>query len=81
MEKEKLFINNGNNYFGNLKGSKRDGKGKMIYEKSENEDPEDIGEYEGHWVRDQRYGQGIMKFENGNSFEGIWKNGRILFYF
>jgi hypothetical protein len=38
-----------------MKGSKRDGIGKMSYFVSEKEEfPEDVGAYEGQWRRDQR---------------------------
>jgi len=72
-----IIFKNGNVYDGNLKGSKRDGKGKMTYLISETEDKNDVGEYEGNWIRDQRYGEGTMKYEDGSIFKGTWKNSKL----
>jgi len=69
---------NGSVYNGQLKGSKRDGTGKMTYVRSENKDFEDdIGVYEGQWHRDQRCGEGTMNFTSGDIFKGEWKNGTL----
>jgi hypothetical protein len=73
---ETINVDNGNGdrgtYTGNLKDSKRDGRGKMKYENG--------SVYNGKWYIDQKWGEGEMKYKNGDVYNGEWfqdkKNGR-----
>jgi hypothetical protein len=49
-------------YRGELKDSKRDGKGVITYNSSR--------VYEGEWQADKRHGIGYERFSNGNVYEG-----------
>lgn len=58
-----------------LKGSKRHGEGTMEYlYPCDKQKTYDVGTYTGHWKHDRRDGRGVMKYSNGSSFEGLWKN-------
>ncbi|CAI2381814.1 unnamed protein product [Moneuplotes crassus] len=75
--KGEIKYKNGDCYVGILKGTKRHGKGTMAFVTNKSgTDRNDIGEYEGKWVRDRRDGTGKMIYANGEIFQGIWKNDR-----
>lgn len=48
---------------------KRHGQGKTIYE--------DKSEFHGQIINEQEDDYGRYFWENGNLYEGIWKNGRL----
>jgi hypothetical protein len=74
-----IVYKNSNYYKGNMKGSKRDGKGMMRYQISENlEIRDDVGVYNGNWKRDQRTGMGKMNFDDKWEFNGDWRNGKLI---
>ncbi|CAI2364639.1 unnamed protein product [Moneuplotes crassus] len=75
--KGEIKYKSGDCYVGMLKGTKRHGKGIMTLVTNKlGTDRNDIGEYEGKWVRDKRDGSGRMIYANGEIFEGIWKNDK-----
>ena len=49
-------------YRGELKDSKRHGKGVITYNSTR--------VYEGEWENDKRHGNGFERFSNGNVYEG-----------
>lgn len=58
----------GNVYSGDMKGSKRHGKGTFTW-------AEDGMYYTGDWVKDQMHGNGTLTFRNGSVFTGgFYKN-------
>lgn len=58
------------NYRGEIKDGKKNGKGKMIYANG------DI--YDGDWKNDKYEGKGKIIYSNGGFQEGNWKNGKLF---
>ena len=56
-------------YRGELKDSKRDGRGIITYNSTR--------VYEGHWQGDKRHGIGYERFSNGNIYEGQYFQGKV----
>ena len=69
---------NGSTYKGLLRGNKRHGRGTMNFVAPlPRGDKNDVGEFFGNWKRDKRDGFGVMKYINGDTFEGIWKEDKM----
>lgn len=70
-EKE-IIYKNGDAYYGEVKGNKPNGKGKMFYVNGNT--------YEGAWIKGIKEGEGKMTFADGLVYEGSWRedsmNGR-----
>jgi len=75
-EKE-IKYKNGDAYYGEVKGNKPNGKGKMFYVNGNT--------YEGSWVKGIKEGEGKMTFTDGLVYEGSWRedsmNGRGKYTF
>ena len=68
-----ILINKRYRYHGQFNKGKIDGYGKIIfYENNEGQ-----GEYEGFFKDNIIEGKGIMKWKNGNVYEGEMKNGKM----
>ena len=35
------------------------------------------GHYDGSWDHDLKHGKGLMKYKNGDKYEGFWENNRV----
>ena len=35
------------------------------------------GHYDGSWDRDLKHGRGMMKYKNGNTYEGFWEYNQV----
>ena len=35
------------------------------------------GHYDGSWDRDLKHGKGMMKYKNGDKYDGFWENNRV----
>ena len=68
-----VLMNNKFRYIGQFNMGKIDGYGKIIFY----EDKEGEGEYEGFFKNNNIEGKGIMKWKNGNVYEGDMKNGKM----
>ena len=40
------------------------------------EDEDGLEKYEGNWVLDERDGQGVQTWKNGDKYTGQWKEGQ-----
>lgn len=69
---------NGNLYIGNFKSTKRDGKGRMVYNFPTDEEPQ-TGTYVGQWKRDLREGKGTMQYDNMATYSGTWYKGMKVY--
>ena len=69
---------NGNLYIGNFKSTKRDGKGRMVYNLPCEEEPQ-TGTYNGQWKRDLREGKGTMQYDNMTVYSGTWHRGMKVY--
>ena len=81
MAKEKLNTNNGNEYVGFLKGSKRHGEGKMKYIHENCNyffNSLDQSEYIGQFKNDRREGYGEVTYSSGDVYKGLWVNDFYL---
>jgi len=77
----------GYTYDGDFKNGKITGIGKIIYS-FENEDNDEVGKiiyyikgsksYEGNFINGKYEGEGILTFNNGNKFDGGFKNGSLF---
>ena len=67
-----LLASNGSTYIGPFKDEKSHGVGKIVYAKG-NENK--FVEYEGDFFEGRIEGYGIMKYANGDIYEGNWKRG------
>ena len=38
------------------------------------------GNYEGSWDRDLKHGKGIMKYRNGDKYDGFWEFNKVISY-
>lgn len=73
----KIAFVNGDIFTGHFRDGKRSGPGKMVYFMTSSDSGEALGgTYEGQWKRDLREGQGRMQWDDGSSFEGLWKAGQ-----
>ena len=68
-----VLLNNKFRYNGQFNMGKIDGYGKIVFL----ENKEGIGEYEGFFKNNNIEGKGIMKWKNGNIYEGDMKNGKM----
>ena len=68
-----ILINKRYRYNGQFNMGKIDGYGKIIFY----ENREGQGEYEGFFKDNNMEGKGIMKWKNGNIYEGEMKNGKM----
>ena len=77
----------GYTYDGDFKNGKITGYGKMIYS-FENEENDAVGKlihyfkgaksYEGNFINGKYEGEGKLTFDNGNKFDGVFKNGKLI---
>ena len=65
----------GNIYQGNWKNDQRDGYGEEI---SIDTDPNNRYTYQGEWKNNEREGPGILRFADGQIYEGMFDNGEYI---
>jgi NIMA (never in mitosis gene a)-related kinase len=62
----KILSKNGDQYEGEMKGDKKEGKGVMIYKNG--------NKYDGYWKDDKKDGEGIFLLKSGGKYTGTFKN-------
>jgi len=66
-----IYFQNGDQYFGEVKGESLHGFGIYHYNKADNRE-----RYEGNWKEGSQYGKGILKFKSGEQYDGEYKDGK-----
>ena len=66
-QQAELKFSDGSRYEGEVRDSKRNGRGTFIWANG--------SRYEGEWRNDRPHGQGILTMSDGRRFEGQWRNG------
>ena len=68
-----MEYNNGDKFEGEWKKDKKEGKGKIIYEKNRKEEI-----FKGIFINDKIEGEGIFHFKNKEKFIGNFKNKTLM---
>ncbi len=67
-----IYLQSGDQYFGEVIGEKMNGYGIYYYTTSDNRI-----RYEGYWINGTFDGHGILTWRNGHRYEGEWKNDQM----
>ena len=77
----KVKYHNDDKYKGNFKDGRQSGYGEMKYFQSlsSGQGRTEAGEYKGMWQAGKRHGQGVMIWDDGSKFEGLWNADERVF--
>ena len=74
----KMYYSNGDVYEGVFDNGQKTANGVSILIYNQIYTHSDGSQYQGNWFRDERSGEGVMKYANGDIYEGMWGNGERL---